>query len=487
MYINKLGFACLVVAVQLLSSFTSAQTTTGAPLPSPGKPMERELRAGEAHSYAAQLTVGQFLEVIVDQRPIDVVVTLSGPEGQKLEEIDSPTGASGPEAVSTLVQSTGPQTAVSSGNHPQSDKVNEFALKLIEATTDDERTSLLEREKEFVNDKLTQALLTRAKIYFDKGSRKEALAVLYLAQSVAERIGDSLGLAQALTRAGIVHRWQGEYDRALHFLRKALPLHESLGNSTGIFHTLSFITTINTFTGDYDLQLSQRMLTVAEESKNKEWIAISLSQIGAQNSALGNYAQAFDYHQKSLTLYEEINNKPGVAFALHGIGNTYRMYGNYDQALSYFQKSLTTSEEIESPDLSIRTLVNLGALHRLEGNYVLAEEYLRRSIKLIETSSVGNFSGNSFWLSLALVNLAELSRLQANYPEALAYLQRSVSLSKSSESKDPLAYALGLTAAVLWAQKEFTQALEAASRAVAIAKQTGGRDALWRAHLEAGK
>ena len=375
-----------------------------------------------------------------------------------------------------------------STNRPKpADKTEELALKLIEAKTYDERRSLLEKEKEFVTAKLTQALLVRARLAAEKGAFGEALAVLHLAQAVAELIGDKLGLAQALSRAGNIYRMQGEYDRALDDLRKALPLHESIGNTTGIFNTLSFITTINAFTGDYDLSLAQRMLALADDSKNKEWLAISLSQMGAQNFGLGKYAYAIDCHQKSLAVYEEINNKPGIAFALHGIGNGYRMYGAYEEALSYFQKSLALSEQIGSTDLSIRTLVNLGALQRTVGNHAQAEEYLRKGINLIETSRIGNFSGNNFWLSLALSNLGEISRLRGDYPQALAYLRKSASFSESAEVNDALAYALGRMAAVMVDQRNFTGALASASRGALIAEQTRGRDAEWRAHVEAGR
>jgi CHAT domain-containing protein/tetratricopeptide (TPR) repeat protein len=388
-------------------------------------------------------------------------------------------------AQARLTTQTGQPPLPESQTH--SDKVNEIALKLMGATTEEERKSLLENEKDSVSEKLTQVLLGHARSYFESGRFFEALTTLHLAQFVAEQIGDRLGLAQTLTRAGNIYRMQGEYDRALEYLRKALPLHESLRNKPGIFNTLSSISTINSFTGDYDLELAKRVFEVAEEAQNTEWMGIALSQFAAQHFALGNYAQAFDYHQKSLKFYQKINNKPGIAFALHGIGNAYRMYGDYNRALSYFQKSLALSEEIGSSDLTIRTLVNLGALHRSNGDYVQAEQCLLASLRLAASPRIGHFSGNSFYLSLALSNLAEISMRRGDYQQALLYLRQSVSLSESSHAKDALAYALGRTAAVLFAQRDFNGALQAASRAAAVAAQTGGRDPEWRAHLEAGK
>jgi hypothetical protein len=62
----------------------------------PGKPIERELAGGQSHSYQIRLTEGQYLRVVVEQRGVDVVVTLLSPDGKKLIEVDSPNGIQRP-------------------------------------------------------------------------------------------------------------------------------------------------------------------------------------------------------------------------------------------------------------------------------------------------------------------------------------------------------------------------------------------------------
>ncbi|MCI0662991.1 MAG: hypothetical protein L0220_18135 [Acidobacteria bacterium] len=41
-----------------------------------GKPIERELSGAQSHFYKITVTSGQYLEIIVDQRGVDVVVTM---------------------------------------------------------------------------------------------------------------------------------------------------------------------------------------------------------------------------------------------------------------------------------------------------------------------------------------------------------------------------------------------------------------------------
>jgi erythromycin esterase len=70
-------------------------------------PAERELRGGETHEHALRLSAGEFAQVIVEQRGIDVVVTAYAPDGTKLAEVDSPNGANGPEPVPVAATRTG--------------------------------------------------------------------------------------------------------------------------------------------------------------------------------------------------------------------------------------------------------------------------------------------------------------------------------------------------------------------------------------------
>src|SRR5262249_32038291 len=68
----------------------------------PGKAIERAMAGGEAHDYKVSLKAGQFLHVVVDQRGIDVVASLFGPDGKRIAEVDSPNGDRGPEPVQVV-------------------------------------------------------------------------------------------------------------------------------------------------------------------------------------------------------------------------------------------------------------------------------------------------------------------------------------------------------------------------------------------------
>jgi CubicO group peptidase (beta-lactamase class C family) len=73
----------------------------------PGRPLEKELARNDKHAYRVDLKAGQVLYAVVDQRGVDVVVTVFGPDGKQLSEIDSPNGDQGPEPIVINAEASG--------------------------------------------------------------------------------------------------------------------------------------------------------------------------------------------------------------------------------------------------------------------------------------------------------------------------------------------------------------------------------------------
>src|SRR5262245_14997914 len=69
--------------------------------------VERALAPGEQHAYRIHVEAGEFLQVLVDQRGVDVVVTLYGPDDRAIYASDCPCGAKGTETISFVARVTG--------------------------------------------------------------------------------------------------------------------------------------------------------------------------------------------------------------------------------------------------------------------------------------------------------------------------------------------------------------------------------------------
>ena len=77
-----------------------------------GHPLERAIHGGETQRYAVTLAADEVVLGVVDQRGVDVVVTVIDPHGGKIREVDSPNGTLGPEPVVLESSISGPGTYV---------------------------------------------------------------------------------------------------------------------------------------------------------------------------------------------------------------------------------------------------------------------------------------------------------------------------------------------------------------------------------------
>ena len=122
--LNKCRSAlCAILQAIILTvlSPVSALPQTDPQLLEAGKPVEREMSGGQTHSYRISLDQGQYVRVAVEQRGVDVVVSIFAPDGTKRNEMDSPNGVNGPELLSAIAEKAGicRRGAGKSGNRAQ--------------------------------------------------------------------------------------------------------------------------------------------------------------------------------------------------------------------------------------------------------------------------------------------------------------------------------------------------------------------------------
>src|ERR1051326_8418636 len=92
------------IAILFAPAVSAAQSTA---ILEPHQPVERELRGGQSHSYHFDSAANQFVDLIVEQRYIDVIVVLTSPDGAQLAEAAPLGRLPGPEPLSVLLDKAG--------------------------------------------------------------------------------------------------------------------------------------------------------------------------------------------------------------------------------------------------------------------------------------------------------------------------------------------------------------------------------------------
>lgn len=119
--------ALLVACVFLTAANAQGPTTLQL-----GTPVERTLGQGQTHQFTVTLKENNFIQFVVEQRGIDVIVRVSTPAGKSIGEFDTPNGADGPEHVSFVGIAAGSYQISVSPLDPNDATTGRYEIKIIE-------------------------------------------------------------------------------------------------------------------------------------------------------------------------------------------------------------------------------------------------------------------------------------------------------------------------------------------------------------------
>jgi CHAT domain-containing protein/TPR repeat protein len=308
-----------------------------------------------------------------------------------------------------------------------------LAAALAAAKTEAEQKTLLAGDQDLITVELQRMLITQGNSYTLRGSYAEAMGLYQIALSMAEQLGDKLGIATALRLTGVIHLFQSRHVQALEFFQKSLKLAEEIGDKQNICRVWAALGSVESLKGAYTraLEYYQKSLTLAEEIGDKTTITIMLANIGGIHSFQGNFPQALEYQYKSLKLAEEMGNKRNISNALIYIAGITCVQGNYTQALEVYQRSLKIAEEAGDKRSMSLTLNGIGSVHELQGNYTQALEYYQKSLKLAEEM------GESLSVARLLHTIGSLYNTQGNYLGALEVAQRATTIARQFDGAEP--------------------------------------------------
>jgi tetratricopeptide (TPR) repeat protein len=265
-----------------------------------GKAIERELSGRESHLYQTNLTAGQYLRLVVDQRGIDVVVALFTPDGKKAVEVNGPYGSVGEETLSAISEVDGTYR-IEVRSAEKTAKKGSYQLKLYElkeASAEDRYRVTAESVFQEA-DKLSDGTLEEKRMSIEK--YKEALA-LY------QKAGDRSGEGSTNNNIGYVQEQLGEMQAALASYDKALSIKRAIRDRNGQ--------------------------------------AEALTNIGAIYSGLGEQQKALEKYNEALLLCRAVGDRRLEGVLLNNIGSIYKSLGDLQKAIEKFNEALTVIREV---------------------------------------------------------------------------------------------------------------------------------------------
>ena len=442
----------------------------------PGKPIRRELGGGKEHGYQIKLNADQFLKCVVEQQGIDVIVQVSGPNGNHILEFDSESRSLGKEEISLVAEAPGvfllavrPKlTRAPAGSY-------EIQIEELRVATDTDR-ALHDSRKQ-----LEGALkLQRA------GKYDEALPLAERAMEIRERLlgADHRDVAAALDLLADIYNDRGKYAKAESLYLRALALREkALGNDhpyTGA--SLNHLGTLYRQRGKYGEAepLLKRALDIREKALGKEHpsAAESLDDLAQLYKTQGKYEDAEPLYKRALDIREKAlgRDHPDTASSLNNLALLYQSQWKLRVAEPLLKRALDIREKAlgkEHP-LTANSLNSLAELYKKQGEYVEAEPLLKRALDIRE-KALGRDHPRT---AISLNNLAMLYQTRGKYEDAEPLFKRALDIWEKSLGKDHPNVAISLSnlAIVYTSQGKYAAAESVCNRALDICEKAVGKD-----------
>src|SRR6266540_1023843 len=357
----------------------AAESAQGTDSLEPGKPVERELSGGQSHSYKITMISGQYLQVVVNQRGIDVAVALFAPDGKKISEVDSEDLVEGSETVSAIAEAAGAYR-VEARSAEKTAKTGRYEIKLEElraATAEDRHRvagEALSREAERLQNGTLEA-------------KRKSVEKYHEALDSYRRASDRKGEAVTLVAIGEVYRSLGETQKALEKYNEALPIFQAVGARRLEAVTLNGIGVAYLSMGETQKALEKfnEALLILQAVGNQNVEAITLTNIGAAYSSMGETQKALEKYNKSLLIRRAVGDRSGEAITLNNIGIAYLLLGETQKALENFYESLPLRRAVGDLSGEANTLLGIARVEQKRGNLIQARQTIEQAIALVES------------------------------------------------------------------------------------------------------
>jgi tetratricopeptide (TPR) repeat protein/CHAT domain-containing protein len=464
--------AALLLFCTLFAPHTSGQTLgskagqpgsddTEAQLLVPGQRVERELKGGESHFYVINLRRGEFLRALVEQRGVDVVVTLTSRADTLLFEVNL-VGETGPEPISYEATEDGdyflevwPFNATAHAG-----RYGIVASLKSGATADDRARMAAER-----------LLVESEKLIWLGGTDNLRRSIEKITQSLSTWRGldDKYWVAYALNVIGITYDKLDDRQKALVSYQEALSLRKGIGDHTGEADTLQNIGYLHNKTGrkqeaaDFFKQAAAARRAAGEHLQE----ALMINQAGLMYTELGEDRKALDFYNEALPLFKEMGERLIEGHVLFNLGFTYWRLKDREKALDYYNQALALYEANGGGSNQANTLIIVGDIYWETGEKKKAVEYYDQAVT--KSRAAGDYKLEA----RALGKLGNVDYQLGDRQKALDYYNQALTLLQGKKDRAGQASSLSYIGFIYNEQGEWQKAVGYYEQALKLYKEDG--------------
>jgi tetratricopeptide (TPR) repeat protein len=223
--------------------------------------------------------------------------------------------------------------------------------------------------------------------------------------------------------------------------------------------------------GDYAqaIDFHQQQLEIARQIGDRQGEANALGNLGIAYFSLGDSARAIDFYQQALEIARQIGDRQGEAAALGNLGNAYGSLGDYSQAIDFHQQALVIKRQIGDRRGEATALGNLGIAYESLGDSAQAIDFHQQHLEIAR--QIGDRQGEA----AALGNLGNAYFSLGDSAQAIDFHQQSLEIARQIGDRQGEAAALGNLGNAYGSLGDYSQAIDFHQQSLVIKRQIGDR------------
>jgi len=372
-----LGLVVLLLSIQSTRSETGDAQNANIPLLRRNSTLERRLSGGEKQSTTVALLSGQYFQLDIEQKGIDVATTVFYPDGKQVE-FDTPSGANGTESVRFIAAIAG-------------DYRIEFRSLLTEVDPGRYRTRVVALREATTHDKLIVSAIAAQRhgdeLRAKPETRQKSVEQYEIAGKLWQSAGNSAGEASTVRAIGFAWFRMGNSQKAIETFEKAAQL----------WHA-------------------------AREFRSE---AFTYGTLGFVYERQSNSQKVLENNLRALPIWRRLHDPVQEAFTLSTIGDAYAKLGKKAEAVDYCKLAVGRSRDTRRRSLEAAMLRNCGQMFIAANDLSLAKDYLTKSLALWRAA---NFKNNE---AMTLTMLGEASEKAGEKRQAIDYYLLTETIWKS--------------------------------------------------------
>jgi CHAT domain-containing protein len=404
---------------------------------------------------------------LVDQRGIDVVVALYGPDNTMLMEVDNPVGAwgneplffearqSGTYKIEVRPRKTSPppgryrftyearQATLEDKRRLPAHRAVAEAARLVKIETAHSLQSGVDKYEEArrlfhaVQDRQGEVLILTIEgaISASGGDGLKALGYFNDALSLARGGGSDMRDEEAMALRNIAQVYQslGDRQKALDYFDQAFQLFDAIDDNRTAGYTLVDAGAVHDSMGESQKALDSfnEALPFFQRARDRRGEAYALNNVGLVYDALGDKQRAREAYARALALFEEINDCSEVAPTLSNLASDLFDAGDKLKALDLLNRALILQQGNNDRKGEATTLNNIGVIYNSLGQTQKGLEHLQHALGIHR--EVNNRQGEGDSLSNMMLSWKSLTR----QPVAVFYGKGAVNAYQEVRARIP--------------------------------------------------